>query len=218
MRVAALIVAAGRGTRAGLGLPKQWRALAGADATTHAVSAFEHHPAVDKIALVLNSEDILNRRWQGDPDVIVVTGGVTRSASVRAGLEALADHCDVVLIHDAARPCVAREVIDGVLAALRTGPAAAPAVPVVDALWHGADGHVSGLTSRDGLFRAQTPQGFDINIVLAAHLEFADAADDDVALVLRARHPVKITEGSEDNLKITLPADFARAERILKGR
>ncbi|MEP2642751.1 2-C-methyl-D-erythritol 4-phosphate cytidylyltransferase [Roseobacter sp.] len=218
MKIAALIVAAGRGTRAGGGLAKQWRPLAGHSSAYFAMRAFSDHPSIDGLVLVLHPDDLASDIWPKNPHAHAVAGGATRSASVRAGLEALDDTIDHVLIHDAARPCVSRAVIDGVIAALHDGPAAAPAVAVVDALWRGADGHVAGAVSRAGLYRAQTPQGFRLADILAAHRAHPDGADDDVELMRRADVPVAITPGSEDNLKITLPADFARAERILKDQ
>jgi 2-C-methyl-D-erythritol 4-phosphate cytidylyltransferase / 2-C-methyl-D-erythritol 2,4-cyclodiphosphate synthase len=123
-----------------------------------------------------------------------------------------------VLIHDGARPLVSRSVIDGVLAALDQGPAAAPALPVTDALWRGENGQVAGTQGRDGLWRAQTPQGFDYPAILAAHLAHPGHAADDVEVARWAGLPVAITPGDDDNIKLTYPADFTRAEAILKGR
>lgn len=218
MKIAAVIVAAGRGLRAGAGQPKQWRPLAGKSSAAFAVQAFDQHPDVGRIVLVVHPDDQATPALIKDLQAEVVLGGETRSASVRAGLEALEGDCDQVLIHDAARPCVSRDVIDGVIAALREGPAAAPAVPVVDALWHGVDGTVAGAVPRDGLFRAQTPQGFHLPAILAAHRAHPEGAADDVELARRAGLTVAIAPGSEDNLKITTPEDFLRAERILRAR
>jgi 2-C-methyl-D-erythritol 4-phosphate cytidylyltransferase / 2-C-methyl-D-erythritol 2,4-cyclodiphosphate synthase len=134
---------------------------------------------------------------------------------VRAGLAALAGRgVTRVLIHDAARPLIPRTVIDGVLLALDTHPAAAPALAVTDALWRG-DGTVTGTVDRAGLFRAQTPQGFHYDAIVAAH---RGEAADDVELARAAGLAVAITAGHEDNFKITLPGDLARAEGILRGR
>lgn len=216
MKIAAVIVAAGRGLRAGAGQPKQWRLLAGQTSAYYALRAFADHPDVQRLILVVHPDDFAGGDWPAEPRADVVSGGQTRSASVLAGLEALEGTAECVLIHDAARPCVSRSVIDGVIAALRTGPAAAPAVPVVDALWRGDAGHVAGTVSRDALYRAQTPQGFHLADILAAHRAHPDGASDDVELARRAGLTVAITPGSEDNLKITLPEDFLRAERILR--
>jgi 2-C-methyl-D-erythritol 4-phosphate cytidylyltransferase/2-C-methyl-D-erythritol 2,4-cyclodiphosphate synthase len=150
--------------------------------------------------------------------VIKAAGGATRDASVRAGLAALAGRgITRVLVHDAARPCTPLAVIHAVIAALDHGPAAAPAIPVTDALWHGACDRVTGVHPREGLYRAQTPQGFHYAALIAAHAAHPGGAADDVAVARAAGLDVTIVPGHEDNLKITLPADFARAERILRG-
>ena len=216
MKIGAIIVAAGRGLRAGGGTPKQWRPLAGATSAAFALRAFIGHPAIFDYALIVHPEDLDSSLWPREPGVAVVSGGDTRSASVLAGLKALHDRVDAVLIHDAARPCVTQTLIDGVIEALQSAKAAAPAIPVVDALWSGENGRVTGTVSRDGLYRAQTPQGFHMADILAAHEAFPDGAADDVELARRAGLEVVITPGDEDNLKITTAADFARAEAILR--
>ena len=216
VRTAAILVAAGRGTRAGGGLPKQWRPLAGRTVAGHALAAFATHPGIDHVVLVAHPEDIAAGHVPEAPQI--VAGAQTRSGSVRAGLEAIAGRFDHVLIHDAARPCVSRAVIDDVLQALRTHSAAAPALEITYALWRGAAGQVSGTQPRDGLFRAQTPQGFALQAIVDAHRRFGAEAADDVEIARRAGLTVAITAGSEDNLKVTRAADFARAEAILRRR
>lgn len=218
MLVAAVIVAAGRGVRAGQGTPKQWRPLAGKTSVDHSLDAFSSHPDIEHLVLVLHPDDIAVGTWAQRPGIEVVDGGDTRSASVLAGLQILEGRCDRVLIHDAARPCVTHSVINSVIEALRYNSAAAPAVPVVDALWRGNDGQVAQTVDRDGLYRAQTPQGFDFKAILAAHHACPEGAADDVELVRKAGLTVAIAPGSEDNLKITMPEDFERAERILRTR
>lgn len=212
---AAIIVAAGRGTRAGGGVPKQWRALAGRSVAAYTLAAFDAHPRVDHVVLVVHNDDRKTAPWPADTLAEIVTGAESRSGSVLAGLEALEGRFDQVLIHDAARPCVSKAVIDGVLDALEHGSAAAPALPVVDALWRGADGKVAGPEDRAELYRAQTPQGFDLAVILAAHRSDDAGAADDVEIARRAGLPVAITPGDEENLKITQAEDFARAEQIL---
>lgn len=210
---AALITAAGRGTRAGDGRPKQWRDLAGRPVLDRALAAFA---GFQRIVLVVHPEDMAEAMARYAGPVTIVTGAETRSASVLAGLQALEGQVSHVLIHDGARPLTGDAVIGGVIAALQSGEvAAAPALPVSDALWRGDGGRVTASTPREGLFRAQTPQGFRLDAILAAHRAHRDGAADDVELALRAGLGVAITAGSEDNLKITYPADFARAERIL---
>ena len=212
---AAIIVAAGRGTRAGGGVPKQWRPLAGRTVIAYTLAAFEQHPAVGQIVLVVHPDDVANAPWPADTDAEIVPGADTRRGSVLAGLTAIEGQFDQVLIHDAARPCVSADLIDGVLAALETGPAAAPALAVVDALWTGENTQVTGTQDRTALYRAQTPQGFDLAAILAAHRQFEEDAADDVEIARRAGLPVTITAGDENNLKITTPQDFDRAAAIL---
>lgn len=215
-QTAVILVAAGRGTRMGDGLPKQWRMLAGAPVLARTAAAFRA-AGLTRILAVIQPEDA---DWIEPLGLPWVRGGVTRTASVRAALEHLAtDPPAHVLIHDGARPLVAHPVIEGVMAALQNAPAAAPALPVTDALWREAAGRVAGTQPRDGLFRAQTPQGFAFAPLLAAYRAHAGPADDDVAVARAAGLDVTITQGDEDNLKLTWPADLARAEAILdRGR
>ena len=209
---AAIVTAAGRGTRAG-GEPKQWRDLGGRSVLARSLEAFA---GFDRVVLVVHPDDIARAIRDFAGGVTIVTGGDTRAASVMAGLQALEGQATHVLIHDGARPLVSDAVIQGVIDALQAGaPAAAPALPVTDALWRGQDSTVTATAPRDGLYRAQTPQGFALDQISRAHRLHPDNAADDVELALKAGIPVAITPGSEDNLKITFPADFARAERIL---
>ncbi|HSF91682.1 MAG TPA: 2-C-methyl-D-erythritol 2,4-cyclodiphosphate synthase, partial [Paracoccaceae bacterium] len=136
--------------------------------------------------------------------------------SVRLGLEALEFlKPEAVLIHDAARPLVSVDVISGVLAALETNIAAFPVLPVVDALWLQDSGQITTPQPRENLVRAQTPQGFRFAEILAAHREIKTPAADDVAIARAAGYAVATTQGAEENFKITLPQDFARAEHII---
>lgn len=211
---AAIVTAAGRGSRAG-GEPKQWRGLAGRSVLARSLDAFA---GFDRVVLVVHPDDMGRALADFAGGVTIVTGGETRAASVMAGLQVLEGQATHVLIHDGARPLVSDAVIQGVIDALQAGaPAAAPALPVTDALWRGADGNVTATAPRDGLYRAQTPQGFALDPILLAHRQHGGDAADDVELALKAGIPVAITPGSEDNLKITFPADFGRAERILGG-
>jgi 2-C-methyl-D-erythritol 4-phosphate cytidylyltransferase/2-C-methyl-D-erythritol 2,4-cyclodiphosphate synthase len=215
MRICALIVAAGRGTRAGGIRPKQWQPLAGLRVIDHTLAAFARHPQIAGIAVVLHADDMAEAAAFEARGITVARGGPERSLSVRAGLAAL-PACDAVLIHDAARPCVSAQVIDGVIAALGTHAGAAPGLAVTDALWTGADGRVSGTQDRAGLFAAQTPQGFHLDAIVAAHAAYDGIAADDVAVARSAGLAVAITAGDADNIKITTPQDFTRAARILE--
>ncbi|MCA3443046.1 MAG: bifunctional 2-C-methyl-D-erythritol 4-phosphate cytidylyltransferase/2-C-methyl-D-erythritol 2,4-cyclodiphosphate synthase [Rhodobacter sp.] len=214
MTVAAIIVAAGRGTRAGGAVPKQWQQLAGKPVVAHSILAFAG--LADLVILVIHPDD---RAFAAPLGVRLVEGGATRDASVRNALEHLSGTgITRVLIHDGARPLVSRTLIRRLIAALDGSVAAAPAVPVTDALWRGRDLHVIGTQDRTGLWRAQTPQAFHCDAILAAHRAHPGGAADDVEVARAAGLDVAIVEGDEDNLKLTFAADFARAERILKER
>ncbi|WP_170368556.1 bifunctional 2-C-methyl-D-erythritol 4-phosphate cytidylyltransferase/2-C-methyl-D-erythritol 2,4-cyclodiphosphate synthase [Ruegeria arenilitoris] len=216
MTTAAIIVAAGRGLRAGGGQPKQWRPLAErrvADWTIERIRA-----QVPLVVLVLSPDD--PEAWAdfADSGLILAPGGADRAESVRNGLQALADRgVSKVLIHDVARPCVSARVIGDVLAALDTHAAAAPGLPVTDALWTGENDQVTGTRDRAGLFAAQTPQGFRYDAIVSAHAAHPGGAADDVEVARAAGIDVAIVPGDADNLKITRPEDFARAERILRS-
>lgn len=212
MRTAVIIVAAGRGSRIGGEVPKQWQMLAGKPVLAHTLAAF----AGLQVMLVIHPDDRARAAGLGVP---VVTGGDTRGASVLAGLQALEGlGIDRVLIHDGARPLVSRGLIDRLMAALETHEGAAPALAVTDALWRGEGGLVAGTVDRAGLYRAQTPQAFRFDAILAAHRAHPGGALDDVQVARDAGLDVAIVEGEESNLKLTYPGDFARAEAVLKGR
>ena len=224
---AALIVAAGRGVRVGGPLPKQYRPLAGRAVLGHSVRRFAAHPGVDRVRVVIDPADrpLYDDAMQGSVDtgaaklLAPVAGGATRQESVLRGLESLADAPpDLVLIHDGARPLVPAAVIDGALAALAGHEGALPALAVSDSLKRAAAGEavVAGSVPREGLWRAQTPQGFRYAAILAAHRSAAGGTlTDDAAVAESAGLGVALTAGDEDNLKITTERDFARAERIL---
>ncbi|MGJ5620833.1 bifunctional 2-C-methyl-D-erythritol 4-phosphate cytidylyltransferase/2-C-methyl-D-erythritol 2,4-cyclodiphosphate synthase [Sulfitobacter sp. MF3-043] len=217
MTTTALIVAAGRGTRAGGHAPKQWQMLAGTRVIDHTVAAFQNHPGIDRIVVVLHPDDMAHAASFEDQGITIAEGGADRATSVRNGLAALGGETHV-LIHDAARPCVSAQVISGVLDALVTASAAAPGLAITDALWRGADGRITGTTDRAGLFAAQTPQGFEVAAICAAHEAYAGTALDDVEVARAAGITVTMTPGDGDNIKITTADDFARAARILENR
>ncbi|HKL55444.1 MAG TPA: bifunctional 2-C-methyl-D-erythritol 4-phosphate cytidylyltransferase/2-C-methyl-D-erythritol 2,4-cyclodiphosphate synthase [Roseovarius sp.] len=223
MSNAAIIVAAGRGRRAGGETPKQWQPLAGRRVIDWTVAAFEAVTGIDHIVIVLHPDDLDLFPPRGR--VTVTTGGDTRAESVRRGLEHLAatqgeSGVLYILIHDVARACTKPAYITDVLYALtQSGTrAVAPALAVTDALWSGADGLVTGTRDRSNLWRAQTPQAFVFKDILAAHRTYQGDAADDVEIARAAQIPVRILEGHEDNLKITHPEDFLRAEKILKDQ
>ncbi len=218
MTIAVLIVAAGRGTRAGGGLAKQWRPLAGKTVIAHTIDAFLAQN-LTQICVVRDPECPVAAKILGAyPGLLLAKGGPDRSTSVRNGLVELRDHgVSRVLIHDAARPCVSAELIHAVLEALDHAPAAAPGLAVSDALWTGVDGFVTGTQDRSHLFAAQTPQAFHFDAILNAHVALQGCAADDVEVARKAGLPVRITPGDSNNIKITQPADFTRAEDILRN-
>ena len=223
MTTAAIIVAAGRGTRAGGDLPKQWQLLAGRCVLDYSLAVFDG--LVDQTVIVIHADDRDRAMALGRDGLIVrgntllVIGGVTRDQSVHNALEALSETgVTRVLIHDGARPLVSADLIKRLLATLHDFPAAAPALPVSDALWRGENGFVDGNQDRQGLFRAQTPQAFHFDAILAAHRSHQGQAADDVAVARAFGMKVAIIDGDEDNLKLTYPDDFSRAARILAIR
>jgi len=218
MTTAAVIVAAGRGTRVGGPVPKQWRMLRGRAVVAWTLAAFRASPRIDHIVLVLHADDMdMAPGYVAHGDVSVAVGGASRDASVMAGLLALEGQGVArVLIHDVARPLVSLDLIARVCDGLDHAPGAAPALPVSDALWLGDGGTVAGTRDRRNLYRAQTPQGFHFAPILAAHRAHPGGAADDVEVARAAGLGVRIVEGDEANLKITTAGDFARAEHLME--
>jgi 2-C-methyl-D-erythritol 4-phosphate cytidylyltransferase/2-C-methyl-D-erythritol 2,4-cyclodiphosphate synthase len=216
----ALVVGAGQGTRFGGTTPKQYLPLAGTPVIRRALSAFLDHPRVGQVRPVIDPDhrDLFLAASAGLACLPFVAGGATRQESVRRGLESLAEmKPKLVLIHDAARPRPDAALISRVLDALATAPAAIPALPVADTLKRAdADHRVAATVPREGLWRAQTPQGFHFDSILEAHRRLADrAATDDAQLAEMAGLAVAVVEGSEDNAKLTSSEDWVRAERLL---
>jgi 2-C-methyl-D-erythritol 4-phosphate cytidylyltransferase/2-C-methyl-D-erythritol 2,4-cyclodiphosphate synthase len=216
MIIAAILVAAGSGSRFGAETPKQFMRLAGKQVIRHAAESLAH--GVDLLQPVGEAGPIATA-LEGMAHLPVVPGGPTRQASVRAGLEALVPHApDLVLVHDAARPVIPPGTIPALIAALKQAPGAIPAVPVADTLKRGANGRIVETVPRAGLFRAQTPQAFRFAVLLAAHLAPAtDTATDDASLLEAAGQSVLLVPGAEDNIKLTYPEDLQRLERAMGG-
>lgn len=223
--VGAVIVAAGSGARlADGGPPKQYRMLAGRAVLARTLDAFIPHPAIERIVVVIrDGDDDLYRRALDGPDpgprlLPPVTGGATRQASVRQGLEALAAAgCSKVLIHDAARPFITPAAISAVIDAVSPGRGAIAATPLTDTLKRGdGAGRILDTLPRDGLWRAQTPQGFMLDDILAAHRRAAGGGrsdfTDDAAVAEWAGLAVGLVDAGEGNMKITTAADLAMAE------
>lgn len=214
MRVAAILVAAGSGTRFGAGQPKQYAVVAGKPVVRWAAECLLPHVAHLQ---PVGDPALLGPALAGLGCLPAIPGGAARQDSVRAGLEALAPLApEAVLVHDAARPCVPGHIVPALLAALARVPGAIPALPVADTLKRAAGGRIEGTVERAGLFRAQTPQAFDYPTLLRLHREHAaPGLTDDAALLERAGLPVDLVPGAEDNIKLTYPEDLMRLERAL---
>ena len=218
--VGVIIVAGGSGTRIGGDELKQFRWVAGKPMLLHSVQTFLARPDVGMVVCVLP------QRYAGDPPpwlfqcdvdrLLVSVGGRTRSESVANGLDDLPDEAQIVLVHDAARPLVDGETIDRVVTGVRGGMSTIAALPVVDTLKKvGEDGLIMRTVEREGLWRAQTPQGFPRRLLVDAHRRASVehiSATDDAALCERLGIPVRVVKGSERALKVTEPGDFARVD------
>jgi 2-C-methyl-D-erythritol 4-phosphate cytidylyltransferase len=211
----ALIVAAGSGERLGASRPKAFVTLAGRPMVQWSVDALRAVPAVDRIVVALPEGETAPEGTTGVP------GGSVRSASVRAALAA-AGPGDPVIVHDAARPLVTPETIEGTLAALGDADAAIAAAPVADTIKEAdADGTVRATLDRSGLWAVQTPQTFRraaLERALAVDDDTLAAATDDAWLVERTGGTVRVVAGSPENLKVTTVADLQRAELVLRDR
>jgi len=223
--VAAVIVAAGRGTRAGDGEPKQYRPIAGTTPLRMSLTAFAGHPEVNLVQPVIHQadEDIYRLTSAGLAIASPVQGGSTRQASVRAGLTALAEQRpEIVLVHDAARPFASALLISRAIDTARQDGAAVPAIAVNDAIKRiDASGVIRQNVERESLRLVQTPQAFRYDALCEAHRKAAAAGHsdfpDDAALAQWAGLEVKVFDGELSNIKLTTADDFARAEVMLAG-
>jgi 2-C-methyl-D-erythritol 4-phosphate cytidylyltransferase/2-C-methyl-D-erythritol 2,4-cyclodiphosphate synthase len=224
--VGILVVAAGRGERAGTPEdgPKQYRTIGGKAIITQTLEGFMTWPRVSKIVVVIHRDDeaLLAKAMTGlgdTPPIETTFGGSTRQQSVLAGLRHLSE-CGIthVLIHDAVRPFFNHVLLDDILSALEDGAdAVLPATPVADTLKRiGTDNLVSGTVSRAGLYAAQTPQAFELTAILSAHeraaLDGRSDFTDDASIAEWAGIPVKLVAGSPDNIKLTVARDIAMAD------
>jgi 2-C-methyl-D-erythritol 4-phosphate cytidylyltransferase / 2-C-methyl-D-erythritol 2,4-cyclodiphosphate synthase len=218
----ALVVAAGRGTRLGAPLPKQYLPLGGVPVLRHGLRTLLAHPAIASVRVIIHPDDRAHYdAAAGGLDLMApVDGGAQRQDSVRNGLESLAGEApDLVLIHDGARPFLDHGVVDRVLAGLESHQGAIAALPVQDTVKRGNGVRIVATIDRSALWRAQTPQGFHYRPILDAHRAAAGAElSDDAAVAERAGIAVALVEGSEDNFKVTTMDDLARAERHLAAR
>lgn len=216
----AIIVAAGTGSRAGAGLPKQYRPLAGIPVLRRTVDQFMALAGLKSVIVVIGpgQESLCAEVLGEDAPVTVVIGGASRRESARAGLDALTGRAapdDIVLIHDAARPFVSNALVERVVVKAREKGAAIPAIPVIDTLKRvEKDGAVAETVDRAPLRAAQTPQGFVMSALARAHGDVAAShpATDDASLFEALGLPVAVVDGDPTNLKLTTEADFQMAE------
>ncbi len=223
IRVAAVVVAAGRGTRTGMPYPKQYRTLKGAPLVRDSLRLFALHPEVDLVQPVIHPDDAarFTAAAAGLGVATPVSGGATRQSSVRAGLEALAASAPaIVLVHDAARPFVSDALVSRAIASAQAHGAAIPGLPVTDTVkLVDAQGLVTATLDRAHLRTVQTPQAFAFPALLDAHRRAAAAGRDDFsddgALAEWAGLKVAVFEGEKGNVKMTTAEDFKRAEAEL---
>ncbi|MET7513199.1 2-C-methyl-D-erythritol 4-phosphate cytidylyltransferase [Streptomyces sp. NPDC005480] len=233
-RTAAVIPAAGRGVRLGPGAPKALRALNGTPMLIHAVRAMAASRSVSLVVVVAPPDEasaaevktlLADHALPERTDFVVVPGGETRQESVKLGLDALPPGIDVVLVHDAARPLVPVDTVDGVIEAVREGaPAVVPALPLADtvkqveARTDGGPELVVATPERGRLRAVQTPQGFDRATLVRAHETVTDNVTDDASMVEQLGEPVVVVPGHEEAFKVTRPLDLVLAEAVLARR
>lgn len=224
MHIAAIVVAAGRGERAGSeGGPKQYRQIGGKAIISRTIEALRVHPQVGRIVVAIHKDDhaLLETALKDCPTAVnIVTGGATRQESVRLALEALVDtETDGVLIHDAVRPFVGRDLLNRVTHALSSDAGVCPALPLVETIKRGEEAMVWSTVDRTGLFAAQTPQAFPFAAILEAHRQAATSSGqsftDDASIAEWIGMPVKLIEGDPDNIKITYARDIEMANAKL---
>lgn len=212
----AVVVAAGRGNRAGGDKPKQYQLIASVPLIRLTIENLLKHPGIHGVCPVINPDDemLFMAATEGLNLLPVVYGGHTRQESVFNGLREISDLApEYVLIHDAARPFPSVGLVSRVIADLSDAEGAVPALRVVDTLKQGDENNVvTSTVSRDGLWRAQTPQGFRYELLMKAHTQFADEnMTDDCAIAEAAGLRVTLVDGDERNIKVTTPEDFERA-------
>ncbi len=220
MSICALIVAAGRGQRAGSERPKQYVTLAGSPLLAHTLRRFLTHPKIGRVKVVIHQDDreLYNEALAGLELEPPAFGGATRQQSVLSGLEELAIGTppEIVLIHDAARPFVNAATIDAIIAELAHSDGAIAAIAMTDSVKLANGGVVEKNIPRENLWRAQTPQGFRFQPILSAHRQAAALPlTDDAAVAEQAGMQVRLVIANEENFKITTHEDLARAERLL---
>lgn len=222
--VSAVIVAGGSGTR--FGGDKMMAQLGGVPVLVHTLRVFQTSPMIDEIILVARDEMLremaeLCNEFALSKVSLVVAGGETRARSCYAGVMAVSEKAGIIAIHDGARPLVTERIIEEVVWTAYRRLAAVPSVPVRDTIKKAENGVVTETPERSGLYAVQTPQCFQATVIRAAlmdAIEKAPLVTDDCMAVERIGGKIFLTEGSEENIKITTPLDLELAELILKRR
>ncbi len=225
MKIAAIIVAAGSGSRAGGEQPKQYQKIGGEAILRRTLRIFANHPDITVVQTVIGANQLaaFKEAAQGLKVATPVVGGNTRQESCRIGIEACEpSKPDIVLIHDAARPFVSNESISAIIAALQQADGAIPALPVADTIKQANDGIVEMTLDRSTLYNVQTPQGFHFHAIREAHAKAASLGrtdfTDDAAVAEAAGLKVKLVPGDPRNRKLTTTQDIAMADAELKAQ
>lgn len=229
VKVSAIIPAAGRGERMKREkVGKQYLPLGGNPILVHTLLAFEECPSIKEIILAVKEEELdycqlaIVKKFGLRKVKEIVAGGERRQDSVHNALRKVGEDCHIVLVHDSVRPFVSREIIRRSIEETRVHKAVATAIPVTDTIKEGnGRGFVEKTLDRDCLWSIQTPQGFETGLIKEAYSRAYEEnfyGTDDASLVEKMGHPVKVIEGSHENIKITTPEDLIIAEAILRER
>ncbi|MCD5397806.1 2-C-methyl-D-erythritol 4-phosphate cytidylyltransferase [candidate division NPL-UPA2 bacterium] len=229
LKVTVIIPAGGRGERMkGKNIGKQYLPLEGKPILVHTLLAFEECPSIEEIILAVKEEEIdycqlnLVKKFGLGKVKEVVAGGERRQDSVYNALKRMRKDCHIILVHDSVRPFVTRKIIQRAIEETGIHKAVATAIPVTDTIKEGnGQGFIKKTLNRDHLWSIQTPQGFESHLIKEAYSRAYEEnfyGTDDASLVERMGHPVKMIEGSHENIKITTPEDLIIAEAILKER
>ncbi len=225
--VTAIIAAGGSGTRMGIDFNKLFLSIEEKPIIAYTLDAFENCRSVDNIVIVASEKDFkfikeIVEAFEYEKVSDIVIGGATRQESVRKGLMALSDDCDIVLIHDGARPLVTEQSILNCIEETIKNGAAALGTPVKDTIKSSDnDGYIKDTVPRDGLYLIQTPQGFDRNLIIDAHnyaIENNLDATDDCKLVETMGKKVAIVPSESSNIKLTTPDDYFMISALLAYR
>lgn len=219
-----IVVAAGKGSRMGTSVKKQFLLLKGKPVLQHTVETFLAVEEIDEIVVVLSEEDVPtfeSMKFPSDKDIKIAFGGAERYLSVKNGVNAVKESAEIILVHDAARPFVTVKEIQSVISVARQEGACILANKVKDTIKEVEQGTVISTPNRDHLYAVQTPQGFSAKILREVYAneteEFGNwIPTDDASLVERAGYPIKVVEGSTNNIKITTPIDLLLGELLLK--